>query len=147
MKIDNTHAHGPARNVSRERQPAAETSFKSQFKQALQDSSPGRIPSAAITATRSPAAVPPLGTSTAHMALQTFEDFLSSLESYQKRLGDGRFNLKMLAQDLNQIGAYCRQLEPLTRDPRIDEGLYSLLKEGLATARAEMERFHRGDYC
>ncbi len=147
MKIENNHSHGLPRHVSRPMDPAAEASFKSQFTQALDASAPNRNPSAAITATRSPAALAPLNGFARQGAVHSFENFLSALDTYRERLGDGRFTLKMLEQDLNRIGAQCRQLDPWIRDPRVDEGLRALLKEGLATARVEMERFYRADYC
>ncbi len=149
MKIENHHTNGIADNASRPTAPAGEDSFRGQFKRALDASCVDAQASPVIAATRSAAALSPLPPSSfgKHAAEDGFERFIDQLATYQQRLADGRYSLKMLAQDVRRISDHCRHLEVLTRDPQVDDGLRSLLKEGLSTARIEVERFHRGDYC
>ena len=80
-------------------------------------------------------------------AVQSFENLLGALNTYQERLGDGRFSLRMLERDLSHIDYQCRQLSGLANNLPPDGKLFPVLKEGLTIARMEMERFQRGDYC
>ncbi len=149
MKIENDQSNGFPANLSRPAAPGGEVSFRQQLDQALDAASETGKQSSSIAAMRSTAALGPLSGSPVdgHTAVKSFEIFIDNLGAYQKRLADGRYSLKMLAQDLRRINEDCRQLETLTRDPRVDDELRSLLNEGLTTARIEFERFDRGDYC
>lgn len=147
MKIEKNPSLGLPQKMARPVQAAGSASFKTQFTQALNASVRNRLPSAPITTTRSAAILATGNGCAAQGATHHIENLLNALDTYQKRLGDGRFNLKSLSQDIDRVDAHCRRLAPLAKDPRIDEDLRALLTEGLTTARVEMERFHRGDYC
>jgi hypothetical protein len=149
MKIENDHPtpHIKTRRASSE--PADGKTFRSLFDQSLQASvGPNRI-SNSLSVTRAPAAgavsIGPLPPEQA--AVKSFEDLLGALTTYQERLGDGRFSLRMLERDLSHIDYQCRQLSGLANNLPPDGKLFPVLKEGLTIARMEMERFQRGDYC
>ncbi len=129
--------------------PTAADAFKTHFENALGATESKPSPpsptalgglSAAVNLPRNPSACE-------RAAVTSFENLLASLTTYQERLGDGRFNLRMLASDLDRISGHCRQLDALTQELASDDALLPMLKEGLTTARMELERFQRGDYC
>ena len=149
MKIT-PHHHPGIRNETRHpTKNSGEASFQTQFKQALEASVGKPASSAPVAATRSaPPALFSLGPSSdAETAVSRIEDFLGDLTTYQERLGDGRYSLKNLEQDLHRIGDPYRHLEALSRALPSDDDLQALMREGLAAARIEIERFWRGDYC
>ena len=123
--------------------------FKTHFERALAPSEGHPRAEAPITVVRSaPIGRVPLRPAPAEKTVvNALDDLLGVLETYQMRLGDGRLSLKMLENDLNRINERYRQLDALTRDFTVNNDLRSLLEEGLATAREEIERFERGDYC
>ncbi|MBL0712141.1 MAG: hypothetical protein JJV98_00440 [Desulfosarcina sp.] len=149
MKIENDHLIKAFNAIPPSAEPTGDQSFNTLFNQTLEAAAPGPDVSEAVASTRAPIAtnLPGSGNSYRHAAVSAFEDLLGSLGTYQERLGDGQFSLKILEHDLNRITDHCRQLDSLTRDLTPDGDLSLLLKEGLATARVEIERFHRGDYC
>jgi hypothetical protein len=149
MKIENDHPTPHIKTHTASSKPADGKTFRSVFDQSLQASvAPTRI-SNSLSVTRAPAAgavsIGPLSPEQA--AVQSFENLLGALNTYQERLGDGRFSLRMLERDLSHIDYQCRQLSGLANNLPPDGRLFPVLKEGLTIARMEMERFQRGDYC
>jgi hypothetical protein len=148
MKIENN----PGRNFLNQASRASETtggaSFKTHLERALGTAKEEQGAATSIAFTRPPARLDlAMGPASAeHVALKNFESLLGALATYQEGLGNDRFSLKMLEKDLNRISDHCRQLDALTQDLTADDDLLPLLKEGLATARMEIERFQRGDY-
>ena len=149
MKIENDHTPPHIKTRTPSSKPTEGKTFRSVFDQSLQAAGDrSRIPNS-LSVTRTPAAsamsVGPLSSEQA--AVNSFEDLLGALNTYQERLGDGRFSLRMLERDLNHIDYQCRQLSRLTNNLPPDVNLIPVLKEGLTIARMEMTRFNRGDYC
>lgn len=149
MKIKNDPTTKIVKATAPSTRPADHRSFRAVFDQSLNEVSSGQQASKALAVTRPPAAtaltIAPR--SNAPAAVKGFQDLLGVLAIYQERLGDGRVSLRMLASDLDRIDEQCRQLEGLARNLPAGDDLLPLLQEGLTTARMEMERFHRGDYC
>ncbi len=149
MKIENDHPPQGAKAKAPSPTPANQRPFQAVFEQSLQEVSSGNRTSKALSVTRPPAAtamsIGPLSSDRA--AVKSFEDLLGALAIYQERLGDGRVSLRMLESDLNRVDEQCRQLDGLARNLPSGGDLLAVLQEGLATARMEMERFQRGDYC
>ncbi len=149
MKIQNgAQGLGLPDKPSRAAKVAGDTAFKTHLDSALARTDCKPNPSFSVTGGPSPGVVPPLSGigNQPHGIVQDLEDFLGTLEAYQKRLGDARIDLKTLAQDLDRIGAQCRQLDNWSRSTMIDDDLRGLLQEGLTTARVEMARFYAGEY-
>lgn len=148
MKIEND----PGRNFFNPASRAAETtggaSFKTHLERALGSAKEEQGSTAAIALTRPPTRVDGAlnPASAEHVAVKNFERLIGALATYQERLGNDRFSLKMLEKDLNRIHDHCQQLDALTQDLTADDDLRPLLQEGLTTARMEIERFQRGDY-
>lgn len=149
MKIENDLISKCLGKASRPAAATGEASFKAHFKQALTTANEATQATSPMTAARPTAIVsfPLHSAPDVPAAVKALDNLLGELEAYQKRLGDGRFSLKMLEKDLNRLNAPCQELDALTQDQAVDENLMPLLKEGLATARMEIERFRRGDYC
>ena len=149
MKIENDHPTPFIKTRTPTAKPADDKSFRAVFDRSLQAAAGRNRVSNPLAINRSPAvsvmSIGPLSPEQA--AVNSFEDLLGALSTYQEHLGDGRFNLRMLERELNHINDQCRQLDQLTRNLPTGDGLLPVLKEGLATARMEMERFKRGDYC
>ena len=149
MKIENEHPPQSAKVKAPSAKPASQRPFQAVFDQSLKEVSSGNRTSKALSVTRPPAAtamsIGPLPSERA--AVKSFEDLLGALTIYQKRLGDGRVSLRMLESDLNRVDEQCRQLDRLARNLPSGGDLLPVLQEGLTTARMEMERFQRGDYC
>lgn len=150
MKIENgTPGFGQPDKPSRTATPGNDTAFKTHLEKALVRNDSENNPSLSVTAPPSSGVVTPMfGASVnPHRVVQGFEDFLGALSTYQERLGDARYDLKLLEQDINGIGAHCRQLDDWLQHTSVDDDLRRVLREGLTTARVEMERFYAGDYC
>ncbi|MGD9097848.1 MAG: hypothetical protein PVF97_07155 [Desulfobacterales bacterium] len=150
MKIENgTQAPGLPDKPSRPANPAGDVTFKSHLQKALIRNEPGRHSSLPATATPSPGVVTPMFGAgiNRHKVVQGLEDFLGALSIYQERLGDARFDLKLLEQDLNRLGAHCRQMDDWLQCASVDDDLRHVIQEGLTTARVEIERFYAGGYC
>ncbi len=153
MKIQNgTQGHGLPDKPSRVTKPTGDTAFKTHLDNALVRKDFEDKPSLSVTAKPSPGVVTPMSGIGAQPqgvvqgVVQGLEDFLGTLEVYQKRLGDARIDLKTLAQDLDRIGAQCHQLDKWSRSAMIDDDLRGMLQAGLTTARVEMARFYAGEY-
>ena len=149
MKIENDHPIPFAKTKAPSTRPADNPNFRTVFDQSLQAAANSNRVSQSLTVTRTPAATATsLGPSVPEQtALKGFEDLLGTLSTYQERLGDGRVSLRMLARDLNRLDDQCHQLDRLAQNLPSGGELLALLKEGLMTARMEMVRFQRGDYC
>lgn len=134
---------------SRMAKPADITAFKTHLEKALVKNDSEHKPLLSVAALPSPGVVTPmLGSGVdPHTVVQGYEDFLGALSIYQERLGDARYDLKLLEQDLNRIGAHCRQLDEWLQHTSVDDDLRVVLREGLTTARIEIERFYAGEYC
>ena len=149
MKIENDHPTPFIKTRTPKTKPAEDKSFRAVFDQSLQAAAGRNRISNPLALTQTPAlsalSIEPLSPDQA--AVNSFEDLLGALSTYQKHLGDGRFSLRMLERELNHIKDQCRQLDQLAHNLPSGDGLLPVLKEGLATARMEMERFKRGDYC
>lgn len=148
MKITPNHpVSGP--HSAAPLKPSKDPGFKTLLAQTLQKSSQESVPAESVvsTAPTSGEAISLHSASWEHAAVNRFENLLDALTTYQKRLGDSRFSLKNLGLDLNRIDSHCQQLDALTEKLATDSEALPFLKEGLATARIEIERFQRGDYC
>ncbi len=150
MKIDNrTQGFVLPNQTAPSTAPAGGNAFKTHLEKAMVRTGSGQNPSLGVAATPSPGAVTSIiGASGNHQRLvQGLDDLLGALSTYQKRLGDARFDLKTLEQDLNGIEAHCRQMDDWLEHASVDDALRGMLREGLATARIEIERFYGGEYC
>ena len=149
MKIENDHPPQGAKVKAPSAKTTNQRPFQAVFDQSLKGVSSGSRTSKALSVTRPPAVTAmSIGSlSTERAAVKSFEDFLGALTIYQERLGDGRVSLRMLESDLSRVDEQCRQLDRLARHLPSGGDLLPVLQEGLTTARMEMERFQRGDYC
>lgn len=149
MKIGNDHPTPFIKTSTPSAKPADDKNFHAVFDQSLQSAASRSRVSNSLAVTRAPAvgamSIGPLSPEQA--AVNSFEDLLSALTTYQEGLGDGRISLRMLERNLSHIDDRCRQLDRLTNNLPSGGDLLPVLKEGLAIARMEMERFQRGDYC
>lgn len=149
MKIENNQIPNRLTKAPQPTKATDGAAFQTHFERALAPTDGQPSAEAPITVVRSApiGSVPWRPAPAEQTVVKAFDDLLGALETYQMRLGDGRFSLKMLENDLGRITERCRQLDALTRDFTADKDLCSLLEEGLATAKGEVERFQRGDYC
>lgn len=148
MKITPNHpVSGP--NSAVPLKPSKAPGFKTLLAQSLQKGSQESAAAESVvpTAPASATALSLRSASWEHAAVNRFENLLDALTTYQKRLGDSRFSLRNLELDLNRIDGHCQQLDALTKKLATDSEALPFLKEGLVTARIEIERFQRGDYC
>ncbi len=97
-------------------------------------------------------ALPPLTVNTIEplhstSGVQAMEQFIDSLDDYQKRLEDPQYNLRDLQPALERLDKEHRHLSHWAEKTPDDNPLKHIINEGLVTATLEISRFRSGVYC